>query len=35
MEENIIPRRVLYINLETTCLRVIPRKIWQDEVMKG
>jgi hypothetical protein len=28
MEENIIPKRVLYMNLETTR----PRNRWQDEV---
>jgi hypothetical protein len=32
MEENIIPKRVLYINLETTMLSCIPRNRWQDEV---
>jgi hypothetical protein len=32
MEENIIPKRVLYINLRTTRLRGRPRKKWQDEV---
>jgi hypothetical protein len=34
MEENRIPKRVLYINLETTRLRGRPRNIWQDEVME-
>jgi hypothetical protein len=28
MEENRIPKKVLYMNLETTR----PRNIWQDEV---
>jgi hypothetical protein len=32
MEENIIPKRVLYMNLETTRLRGRPRNRWQDEV---
>jgi len=32
MEENRIPKRVLYMNLGTTRLRGRPRKIWQDEV---
>jgi len=32
MEENRIPKRVLYMNLETTRLRGRPRNIWQDEV---
>ena len=32
MEENKIPKRVLYVNLETTRLRVRPRNTWQDEV---
>ena len=32
MEENIIPRRVLYMNLGTTRLRCRPRNRWQDEV---
>jgi hypothetical protein len=32
MEENRIPRRVLYMNLETTRLRGRPRNRWQDEV---
>jgi hypothetical protein len=31
MEENIIPKRVLYMNLETTRLRGRPRNRWQDE----
>ena len=32
MEENRIPERVLYMNLGTTRLRVVPRNRWQDEV---
>jgi hypothetical protein len=32
MEENRIPKRVLYMNLETTRLRGRPRNGWQDEV---
>jgi hypothetical protein len=32
MEENIIPKRLLYMNLETTRLRGRPRNRWQDEV---
>ena len=32
MEENRIPKRVLYMNLKTTRLRGIPRNGWQDEV---
>jgi len=32
MEENRIPKRVLYINLGTKRLRSIPRNSWQDEV---
>jgi len=32
MEENRIPKRVLYINLRTTRLRGRPRNRWQDEV---
>jgi hypothetical protein len=32
MEENRIPKRVLYMNLETTSLRGRPRNRWQDEV---
>jgi hypothetical protein len=31
LEENIIPKRVLYMNLETR-LRGGPRNRWQDEV---
>jgi hypothetical protein len=32
MEENRIPKRVLYMNLETTSLRGRPKNRWQDEV---
>ena len=32
MEENRIPKGVLYMNLETTSLRGRPRNRWQDEV---
>jgi hypothetical protein len=32
MEENRIPKRVLYTNLETTRMRGRPRNRWQDEV---
>ena len=32
MEENRIPKRVLYMNLATTRLRGRPRNRWQDEV---
>jgi hypothetical protein len=32
MEENRIPKRVLYMNLETRRPRGIPRNRWQDEV---
>jgi hypothetical protein len=32
MEENRIPKRVLYMNLERTRLRGRPRNRWQDEV---
>jgi len=32
MEENRIPKRVLYMNLETTRLKGRPRNRWQDEV---
>jgi hypothetical protein len=32
MEENRIPKTVLYMNLETTRLRGKPRIRWQDEV---
>ena len=32
MEENRTPKRVLYMNLETTRLRGKPRNRWQNEV---
>jgi len=32
MEENRIPKRVLYVNLRTTRLRGRPRNRWQDAV---
>jgi hypothetical protein len=32
MEENRIPKRVLYMNLGTRTLRGRPRKRWQDEL---
>jgi hypothetical protein len=32
MEENTIPKRVLYMNLESTRPRGRPRNRWQDEV---
>ena len=32
MEENRIPKRVLYMNLGTTRLRGRPRNRWQDEM---
>jgi hypothetical protein len=32
MEENRIPKRVSYMNFETTRLRGRPRYRWQDEV---
>jgi hypothetical protein len=32
MEENRIPKRVLYMNLGTTRLRGRPRNRWKDEV---
>jgi len=32
--ENRIPKKVLYMNLETTRLRGRPRNRWQDEVRK-
>jgi len=35
VEENRIPKKVLYMNLETTRLRVRPRNRWQDEVREG
>jgi len=34
MEENRIPKKVLYMNLETR-LRGRPRNRWQDEVREG
>jgi len=35
MEENRIPKNVLYTNFETTRLRDRPRNRWQDEVREG
>jgi hypothetical protein len=35
MEENRIPKRVLYMNLETTSLSGRPRNRWQGEVREG
>jgi len=35
MEENKIPKRVLYMNLITTRLRGRPRNIWQNEVREN
>jgi len=35
MEENRIPKTVIYVNLETTRLRSRPRNRWQDEVREG
>jgi hypothetical protein len=35
MEENRIPKRVLYMSLETTRPRGRPRNRWQDEVREG
>jgi hypothetical protein len=32
MEENRIPKRVLYMNLESTRLRGRPRNRWKDKV---
>jgi hypothetical protein len=32
MEENRIPKRLLYINMESTRPRSRPRNRWQDEV---
>ena len=32
MEENRIPKKVLYMNLDATRLRDKPRNRWQDEV---
>jgi len=34
IEENTIPKRVVYMNLDTTRLRGRPRNRWQDEVRK-
>jgi hypothetical protein len=34
MEENRIPKRVMYMNLEKTRQRGRPRNRWQDEVRK-
>jgi hypothetical protein len=34
MDENRIPKRVLYMNLESTRPRGRPRIRWQDEVME-
>jgi hypothetical protein len=31
LEENTVPKRVLYMNLETARLRGRPRKRWQNE----
>jgi hypothetical protein len=35
VEENRIPKKVLYLNLETTSLTGRPRNRWQDEVRDG
>jgi hypothetical protein len=35
VEENRIPKRVLYMNLETRRPRGRPRNRWQDEVMEN
>jgi hypothetical protein len=35
MEENRIPKRVLYMNLETRRLRGRPRNRWQNGVREG
>jgi len=35
MEENRIPKRVLYMNLGTTGLRVRPRNSWQHGVREN
>jgi hypothetical protein len=35
MEENSIPKRVLYMNLESTRPKGRPRNRWQDEVREG
>jgi len=32
IEENIIPKKVIFMNLETTRLRGRPRNRWQNEV---
>jgi hypothetical protein len=32
MEENRIPKKVVYMNMETTRLRGRPRNRWEDEV---
>jgi hypothetical protein len=32
MEENIISRKVLYMNMEATRLRGSPKNRWQDQV---
>jgi len=32
MEENRIPKKVLYMNIEATRMRGRPRNRWQDEV---
>jgi hypothetical protein len=34
MEENRIPKKVLYMNLDATRLRGRPRNRWQDEVQE-
>jgi hypothetical protein len=34
MDENRIPKRVLYLNFGTTRLRGRPRNKWQDEVIE-
>jgi hypothetical protein len=35
LEENRVPKTVLYMNLETTRLRGRPSNRWQDEVREG
>jgi len=35
MEDNRIPKKVLYMNLETMRLRGRPRNRWQDEVREN
>jgi len=35
MEENRIPKNVLYTSLETMRLRVRPRNTWQDKVREN